>query len=167
MTLLAIRAFLGRVPRAVWIALAVTLVLWLGTRWYHGQIKDAERRGADQAYAAIAKKARALEAKANVIADKIRSKSDETARAIAADADVIRVSGPGKARCSAVPAPARGHEATSGQSSPAVDQVPDGRGIDLIALPFAPTIGLGEVCDLNRGEVLAWREWYEKVAAQR
>jgi hypothetical protein len=164
MTWLAFRAFLGRIPRVAWIALAAALLLFLGVRWYNGQIKDAEKRGADRAYAEVEKKARALEAKANATADKIRSKSDETARAIAADADVIRVSGPGKARCIPVPAPSGRREAPSGQADASRPEVPSD---DRAAVPWQWLVQRAEVCDLNRNEVLAWREWHEKLAAQR
>jgi hypothetical protein len=157
--------FLKSIPRWVWLAIAAALLLFLGVRWHNGQIKDAEKRGADRAYAAVEKKAREIEAKANATADKIRSKTDETARAIAADADVIRMSGPGKARACPVPQGSSRRETAGGQGSPAVDQVPDTGGVDLIALPFAPTVRLAEVCDLNRGEVLAWREWHSKLSA--
>jgi hypothetical protein len=164
MTWLAARAFLGRVPKAVWIAIAVALVLWLGVRWYNGQIRDAEKRGADRAYAEVEKKARALEAKANATADKIRSKTDEQARAIAADADTLRVSGPGKARACPIPAPASRREAADGKPDAPGPEVPSD---DRAAVPWQWLVQRAEVCDLNRNEVLAWREWHEKLAAQR
>jgi hypothetical protein len=164
MTWLAARAFLGRVPKAVWIAIAVALVLGLGVRWHNGQIHDAEKRGEARAYAAVERKARELEAKANATADKIRSKSDETARAIAADADIIRVSGPGKARCSPVPTPTSRREEAGGKPNAAGPEVPTD---DRAAVPWQWLVQRAEQCDLNRNEVLSWREWYEKLAAQR
>jgi hypothetical protein len=162
--LLPVVRFVKGLPWQIWAAIGLALVLWLGVRWHNGQIKDAEKRGADRAYAEVEKKARALEAKANATADKIRSKSDETARAIAADADVIRVSGPGKARACPVPTPSGRREAPSGQPYASRPEVSSD---DRAAVPWQWLVQRAEQCDLNRNEVLAWREWHSKLSAPR
>lgn len=152
--------FLKAIPWQVWAAIGLAIALWLGVRWHNGQVNDAFKRGEQAAYAAVEKKALELQAKANVIADKIRSKSDENARRISADADVIRVSGPGKARCSPVPAPASRREEAGGQGNAAGPEVPTD---DRAAVPWQWLVQRAEQCDLNRNEVLAWREWYQRV----
>jgi hypothetical protein len=40
--------------------------------------------------------------------------------------------------------------------------LPDEGGVELIAVPFPGAVAFGEVSDLNRNEVLAWREWYDR-----
>lgn len=158
--LLSAGRWIKGLPWQVWAAIGLALVLFLGVRWHNGQIKDAEKRGADRAYAAVEKKAREIEAKANATADKIRSKSDETARAIAADADVIRMSGPGKARACPVPQGSGRREPATGEADVARPEVPTD---DRAAVPWQWLVQRAEQCDLNRNEVLAWREWHQRV----
>jgi hypothetical protein len=162
--LLSAGRWIKGLPWQVWAVIGLALLLFLGVRWHNGQIKDAEKRGADRAYAAVEKKARQLEAKANAVADKIRSKTDEAARTIAADADVIRVSGPGKARACPVPAASGRREPAGGGSDAAGPEMPSD---DRAAVPWQWLVQRAEQCDLNRNEVLAWREWHEKLSAQR
>lgn len=160
MTWLAIRGFLSRIPKAVWLALGVLACLFLIWRWHNGEIKEAEKRGADRAYAAVEKKALELKAQADAAADKIRSKTDEQARTIAADADVIRMSGPGKARACPVPQSPGRREEAGGRTDAAGPEVPTD---DRAAVPWQWLAQRAEQCDLNRNEVLAWREWHQRM----
>lgn len=164
--------FLKAIPRSVWIALAIALVLFLGWRWHVGAVKDARKEGhtAGVAYEGkrIADKASALKVKADRLAADIRRKNDAQNRAIAGAADDLRLRGPGKAACpGTITSRPGGRVAPGGSVTAPLDQVPDRTGVDLIAVPFADLVGAGERCDLNRGEVLAWREWHRKLSVMK
>lgn len=151
------------IPRQVWIALAVALIVFLGVRWHQGQVSDAREAGYEQGKideaARTAEAVKKLAARAEQIAANIRSKTDETNRRIAGDADAVRVSGPGKAACPNPAAASPGGRVTpSGTADASVDQVPDREGVELIGLPFADLVGFAERHDLCRTEALAWRE---------
>lgn len=159
-----IGAFLKRIPRWVWIVLAVIALVVAG-RVYHNHkagaaITAAEKRGEARAYAAVEKRALALTAKANAISANLRSKNNETVRRIAADADALRVRGPGKASCpSAAFVAASGHSGPAGRpGDAALDQVPDSERVDLIGLPFPDALDFAEAHDRYRAEVLTRRE---------
>jgi hypothetical protein len=108
----------------------------------------------------ISDEADKAKARGEQLAKELRSKTDEANRRIAADADTLRVSGPGKARCSAVSAGPGGSEARSGKPDAAGPEVsPD----DRAAVPWPWLVQRAEQADLNRQEVLTWREWYDKM----
>lgn len=160
-------AFLGGLPRSVWIVLAIVAALGLGTcahdRAVHKHYNSAYAQGKADEASRIAKKAKELEAKANRLANEIRSKADAKARDIAVRADDLRVSGPGRSRCAVPPAPTSGHKQASGNGDAAGPQVPTG---DSAAVPWPWLVNRAEQADLNRAEVLAWREWYERLKAE-
>ncbi len=164
--------FLKSLPWQVWLALAVAAAVFFGVRYHNGAVEDARKAGDKAGYARASgefvEKLRKIEAKANDIAAIARKKNDEEARSIAGRADDLRMRGAGKASCpGAVPAaPARRPNAPGGQPLAPLDQVPDGTGDDIIGLPFAATVAGAEVCDLNRAEVLSWREWHKKLSAK-
>lgn len=169
---LAVRAFLGKLPREVWYALALALAVWLAFRWYDGQIDAAEKRGAQAENARLT--AKALELKRNTdaltrkIADTLRSRNDDQARRIAAAADDLRLRGPGKATCASqpvIPAVAGGQQSPARPGGTAVDRMPDAPRLDIIGLPFADTIALAEQHDRCRADLLTYREWEKQVRA--
>jgi hypothetical protein len=170
MSWLAVKAFLGRIPRGVWIVLAVVILLGLGVRWYQGQIKAADRAGYARAERDIAAKALALKAKIDAttakITAKLKERNDVETHRIAAVADDVRLRGPGKAACprfARVPNAASGHSPPAREGSPAVGEVPDAGGADLIALPFSGTIALAEQHDKCRADILSYREWEKQL----
>lgn len=147
---------------------AVLLLLW----WDASRIKAAEKRGSDAAYAAIEKQARAIEQRANRItagtSTLLRNLNDEENSRISAGFDALRLSGPGKAVCTGVagvPAATGQHEPTSGRPDGAVDRVPYPEWSQLIAMPFPDLLKRAEQCDLNRAEVLTWRDWWTQQNA--
>lgn len=170
---LAVKSFLGRIPRGVWIALVVIAILALGTCAHKRSVKKFgnERYKAGVAYeqARLEKKAKELKAKADALTGKIstelRKQSDENVRIIYRDAGTVLLRGPGKAACPGNPgissSPSRPN-APAGQGSSAVAEVPPGERIDLIGLPFAGTVALAQTCDLNRAEAQSWREWHRQ-----
>lgn len=173
MTWLALRALLGRVPKQVWLVLAVVALLAVGVLWHghkvHQTIAAAEKRGADAEAKRIEAKALELKRKADALNAKIsaelRSRSDEEARRIAASADTLRLSGPGLARCPrnpGVPAGPGKPVAATGRPDAAGSEMPSG---DSAAVPWGWLVGRAEQCDLNRSEVLTWREWYDRTVA--
>lgn len=165
-----IKAALSKIPRPVWIALAVVAILLLGTCAHKRSVK----KFGEERYAAgvkaegerIAKKAEAIKAKADALTSKIsttlRKRNDETNRRIVSDANSLLVRGPGKASCpgySGVPSPASGHVAPARPSDAPLASVPDGERINLIALPFAPTVGFGRQHDQCQADLKSYREW--------
>lgn len=162
-------AFKG-VPRFVWYALGAALIYAFAAHWYNGKIEAAEKRGAERAYANVERQARELERKANElnakIADAFRRKNDAENRAITARADDHRLRGPGAARCpgaSVVPAGAGGHNAPGGRPDAAGPAMPAD---DRAAVPWSWLVDRAEQHDLNRAEVIAWREWHARFSAE-
>ena len=161
---------LKKVPTWAWIVLAVALVLFLGWRWHNGAVRDARSEGYT---AGVADERKAADAKAKIwvqridaltgrITTKLREKTDADARAIATRADALRLSGPGRAVCpgrAEVSRPAGGPLTAGGQGSAAGPQVPTEQ---WAAVPWGWLTDTGERCDLNRNEVLAWREWHRQ-----
>jgi hypothetical protein len=116
--------------------------------YYKGEIDKADKSARD-AQAVIAK-----------LTQDIRNRTDEENRSIAGDADALRVSGPGKAACRSAPAASGEHEPASGNGNAPGPQVPPD---DSAAVPWGWLVQRAEEHDLNRAEVLAWREWYRKL----
>lgn len=161
-------AFFRGIPTLAYALLAVAVLIGMGVGLHvkavHNAISAAEKRGEDRAYARVEAKALALAAKAQALATDLRNRNNETNRRIAADADALRLRGPGRASCPGYPAPAAsGHNAPGRPGDAAVDRLPDQERLDLIALPFSGTVAFAEQCDLNRAEVLTWREYSAKL----
>jgi hypothetical protein len=170
------RSALAKVPPKVWYALAAITLLVGGYLYHqhavHKALNAAYQSGVAAEAAHVEKQAIAIKAKADTlnarIASAIRSRNDEENGRIHADAGNLRLLGSGKAACPGNP----GFSAAAGQSRPAgrpgdaaVAPLPDAAGIDLIGLPFNDTVSFGEDHDLDRAEVLSWREWYQKLIA--
>jgi hypothetical protein len=162
--------FIKAVPRWAWIALAVVSILLLGSCAHKRKVKafGEERYAAGVAYeqARLEKKAKELKAKVDALSGKIttqlRTKHDEKVIVINRAADDLRLRGAGKASCSSpagIPSGPSGSVAPSGQGSVAGPQVPTG---DFAAVPWGWLVDRAEVCDLNRQEVLTWREWHRQ-----
>ena len=145
---------LKAVPRPVWIALAVVAVLLLGTCAHKRAVKHEGDR--------IAKKAGEIAAHAADLSAKARKLNDETNRRIIADADDLRVRGPGKAAClnPATPGASR-YVPPARKPDVAGPQVPSGDGEALLAaVPWPWLVDRGQQCDLNRAEAETWRKWH-------
>lgn len=158
------------VPRFVWYALAAALVFAFAVHWFNGRIEAAEKRGAERAYANVERQARELERKANALNARIVTAIKEKNRVenarIAADADALRLRGPGAARCASaasLPSGPGGRVAAGGRSDAAGSGVPVQ---DSAAVPWGWLVNRAEQADLNRAEVLAWREWHARFTAE-
>ena len=169
--LLPLRRFLSAIPRPVWIALAAVAVFGVAYAYHRNAVNDARKAGYAQGVrdesARIAKKAAALKREVDSlsmrIAAKLRERNDETNRAIARDADDLRLRGPGKAACprvALVPGGSGRSVAAGGRADGAPAQVPIGDGF--AAVPWGWLVDRAETSDLNRAEVLAWREWHRQ-----
>jgi hypothetical protein len=177
----AIASFFRALNVQGWIGLGVALLLGFlllqqhgETRHWHKQSDQFEKlyRGELANEARIAKQARDLKRSIDTltanISQTMRDWNNAENRRIASSADTVRVLGPGKAICPGGPviaAGAGGPQSARGPGDASVAQVPSGERVDLIALPFAPTVDFAEQHDLNRAEVLTWREWYRKLLA--
>lgn len=160
------KALAGRVPRGVWIALAVALALLLIWRWDSARLSSARNAGDAAGYARamgeVEAKAKKLATEAEALTAKIRSRTNEENRRVGAAADTLRLRGPGRAACpSAAPSGSGRHEPPAGQANAPVGRVSYPERIEFIALPFAPTIAFAEQCDLNRAEAQAWRDQHK------
>lgn len=162
--------FLKSIPTRVWIGLAILLAIGSLIWWHKDQVSDARKEGftAGVKYEGdrITKRAEEIRAKADALTGKITNKlkeqNDAQNRAIARSADDLRLSGPGKAACRGNPgiptSPSR-PVSTSGQGDAARPEMPSG---DSAAVPWGWLVGSAEQCDLNRAEVLSWREWHRQ-----
>jgi len=174
MTWLAVRAFLGRVPKQVWLALAVVALIVSGVIWHghrvHSAINAAEKRGADAEAKRIEVKALALKAKIDAltksIADIERKANSEKISSSNARADALLVRGAGKASCprnAFAASPASGPQPPARSGNDPLAGLPDAGGTELIALPFPGAVGAGKVCDANLIDNQSWRSWYAKL----
>jgi hypothetical protein len=163
-------AMLKRIPRWAWIALAAVAILLLGSCVHKRKVKafGEERYAAGVAYeqARIEKKAKELKAKVDALSGKIttqlRTKHDEKVVVITRAADDLRMRGPGKASCpgySGIPSGSGRPDAAGRRPDASPSGLPEQ---DRIALPFAWAVDNAERCDLNRAEVLTWREWHKQ-----
>jgi hypothetical protein len=167
------------IPPKVKLAIAGALLLvalfFVHQHVAHKHLKAADKAGYDRAKAedaaelAVAHR-QALDARAKAeaaaaeISRSTKEKNNAEARNIARDAGDLRLRGPGEARCrpidhSGVPTGGGGHVAASGQPDAAGPQVPAD---ELAAVPWPWLVGRAEQADLNRSEVLSWREWYDR-----
>lgn len=162
--------FLKRVPRWVWIALAVLAVILAGAWWHGRQVKafgnerfaaGYAKRVAEESAEAARRAARDVE-----ITAPIRRKTDETIASNARHADALRVRGPGAAAACVNPVPAGPgrRDAPVGGADAAADRVPDPQ---RIIVPFPWLVDSGERCDGALAEASAWREWHAKLTADR
>jgi len=108
-------------------------------------------------------KNKAAEKQTAQISKQLRDRTDEENRRIAGDADALRLRGPGKAVCPALPSSPGGHQQAAPSSDAPVAQLPNTRGAELIALPFDDTIGFGKSYDELLNENKAWRDWHDQV----
>lgn len=172
-----VRRILGFVPTWAWVALAIALAGLLGALWHGKQVRQtidaAEKRGEERAYKRVEAKARAIEARAKDIGERIaaemRSRHNEELRRNADLADSIRLRGPGKAACPGspgLPAGAGRPEPAGGRSDAPVDRVPGEERVELIAVPFGELVGRAERCDALRIEVLSWRTWHPRMVVE-
>lgn len=168
--LLKARSILARVPWQVWAVLGLAFVVWRGIDWHKDTVKDAAEAGVRAGHAMATQEfeeaSRRLVAKTDAIVAALRKENDEKARTVAASADDLRVRGPGKAACPnpSRAAPTGGHYSAGGSASAPAAEVP---AVEWGAVPWQWLVGQAEVCDLNRNEVLSWREWHSKLEASR
>ena len=165
----AIWVALKLVPRWVWELFAAALAVHVALAWYHGKLDDAYNRGKQDEAAHIEQKALEIKAKADklsaAISNAIRSQNDAENRRISSDANSLRLRAPGRAECTSiagVPTGPSGPQPANGASGTPVARVPYPEWQSLLGMPAAPTITFAEQHDLNRAEIIAWREWYRK-----
>lgn len=165
---------LGPILKRFWKPLLIGLAILAAFLWHqhiaHQAIDAAVKRGEARAYANVAKQAHDLAAKADAMNSKIaaamREKNREENARIAATADALRLRGPGAARCAAVAgiprAPGR-HDPSGWFGDVAGSPMP---AEDSAAVPWGWLVGRAEEHDLDRAEVLAWRDWYVRFSAE-
>lgn len=169
MSFLALRAFLGRIPRSAWIAAAVIAVLLLGTCAHKRAVsnfgKERYAAGVKAEGDRIASKAAKIAKKAEEISAKARELNSETNRLIIADARTVLVRGPGKAACLNPATPGASRYVTPVRKPDAPrPEVPTGDGQPLLAaVPWPWLVDRAEQCDLNRAEAETWRAWHRQL----
>lgn len=164
-------AFLKRIPRPVWIAIAVVAVLLLGTCAHKKAVKnhyeEAYNKGVADEGQRIAAKALKIAAEATLISVKLKELNNEENRRIAGAADTLRVSGPGKASCRDPAAPrASRRQPAIGSADASRPEMPTGNGPalpELAAVPWPWLVNRAEQCDLNRAEAETWRAWHKQL----
>jgi hypothetical protein len=173
-------AFVAKVPRGVWLALAIAAALAGLTLSHqhraHAAIKAADAAGYARAvnvydralqivHDRAAKRRAAIEGTGRKISATIKDKHDAEDARINHAANGLLRDGPGKARCGSSDHPSvpagvgRYHQAVE-PTAAAVAAVPDPRGQPLIGLPFDAAVAAARQADADRNEVIAWRNWY-------
>lgn len=169
-------------PKArLWLMIVIAAIaLFFVHQWYAGrQLKAADHAGYqrakdEDAKAAAAAKARAVTVTINGarIAQETRTTNDKENLSIHAAAGSLSVRGPGASRCRPVGDPAlpaaRGGNGTApslADASASAMPVPDGES-DLSAVPWTWLVARAEESDLDRAEVIAWRDWYKRESAE-
>jgi Tfp pilus assembly protein FimV len=146
----------------------------------HKQLKAAhdagyaERAAQDaEALKALTARVEQITANTNKIASDIRGNTDaQAASSHATVADGLSVHGPGAAHCRpvtvpALPAASGQHDTPAGAADAAAGSVPASNGeSELAGVPWRWLVGRGEQADLDGQEVRAWREWYQREAAE-
>jgi hypothetical protein len=166
-------AFIKAVPAWAWKAAGIIAALvgafLVHQHYAHKAIANAYAQGKADEAKHVEQQALKIKAKVDALTGKIaaqeRMKNDEQNRRIAAAADDLRLRGPGKATCAgsaSLPSAAGGHVAPSGDGNAAGPQVPSD---DRAAVPWGWLVNRAEEHDVDRAEVLSWREWYSRLVA--
>lgn len=175
------KAAVSRAPWWVWLILGGAILSFVGGCVHQHDVKKfgderfaAGRKAADadwqKAFDKMHQVAKAWKEQTDEkniqLTQKIREAADASMRADAAGYDNLRLHGSGKASCSGhvdhpgVAAGAGGHQSTSGGSgTPAAGLPPE----DWAAVPWGWLLGVGQQCDANRTEVLAWRAQHDQL----
>lgn len=158
-----------RIPRWVWIAVAIVLAIVAGVWWHGRQVKAFGEERFNAGYAQAVedgkKRVRKVEQNSARVTTEIRSKSDEEIRRNASRADDLRLRGSGAAACvhPGLPRGTGGHDQASGGTGASPAGVPQQ---DRISVPFDYAVDQAEIADANRIEVLAWREWHRRLTEE-
>lgn len=172
------KAIASSIPWWVWAAVAGIALLWLGGCVHGHKVKAFEKqviaaddakwqKKLDQAHAdALDWKAK-FENAQDVINKDIGARNETDVRTHSTVANDQRLSGSGAARCrqgnnSTVPSAASERQPASGASDSTATDVP---AEDRAAVPWGWLVTTAQVCDDNRSEVLAWREWHQRQSA--
>jgi heme exporter protein D len=164
-------AFLGKISPKVWLALGCAVALLLGLLWHHHEVDKtiatakAEQKAADDkiTQAAIAQIAKD-DAQLAALSANIKAQVEYEDRLIAGDANALRVSGPGKARCPIIPASPGGHVAPAAKPDDAGPSLPPGDGQNLLAgVEWGWLTDRAQEHDQLLADEQAWRDWYSQI----
>jgi hypothetical protein len=174
------KATLAKVPPKVWYGLAIVAAVvgsfFVHQHYAHKALKAADASGYNRARQEDAKviaqmrvRAEAAEANAKAISQDTRNRNDETNRRIASSADALLVRGPGAASCRRVSNPtvsasSSQPRASSGAGDAAASPMSSDDGT--AAVPWVWLVNSSREADLNRAEVLSWRDWYQRQSAE-
>lgn len=183
--------FLGGIPKPVWIALAVVIVIGVSV-WLHGKkvntfeatIRADERSLRDAAWQARFDKMKQnavtwkqkYETASGQLAQARRNSHEATLRNDASRTGALLVRGPGKAtaeaRCgpvsnTGVSTGASGHNSSGGAIIPGLAGVPREEWSQFAIVRFSELTKRGQICDANRSEVTTWREHDNEQRALR
>jgi hypothetical protein len=176
------KAVAARIPPKAKLAIAGVLLLlalfFVHQHFVHKALKAADeagyargvrvyQRALEIVHARAAARRQVFEHTSSDISKEVRTQNENQARSIFAGADTLSLRGAASARCgpvdrSGVPAGAGGRQSSGGPGAAQVAGLPDDAGVELIAVPFPGAVAFGEASDLNRSEVLAWRDWYDR-----
>lgn len=158
---------LGKVPRWLWIALAIVFVMLAVAIWHGRKVKafGEERFKAGYAEAVQDGKQAAakLETEAARATTTIRRNTDEEVGRIARRSDDLRLRGPGRAVCPAPAAAASGPKPPGGAADAGVDRLPGAERPELAAVPYQELVQRSATADANRAEVLAYRQAWQEL----
>lgn len=158
-------SFLGKLN--IWQLLCIVLAVFAAFQTLRVKAEQRHSAKLERQIVKLADEARAakerLDAAGARIAEEIRKRTDAENRRIAAGADALRLSGPGRARAACPPAAAGGYAAPGGAGNAASTELSAGDGA---VVPWPWLVSSAEQSDLNRAEVIAWREWHRRLVAE-
>lgn len=168
-TWLAIKEFFAPIPRWAYILMGSMLLLTGLVFWHQSALRKHDRKLIIAEDARLVGEINKVTAKITRLATKAamlerEAHEKEVTRIGVVTHDLI-LRGPGKAQCpSSSFAPRTSQLVPSGGSADAsLARVPDQGGPALVALPFNDAVRFAGQCDINRDEILKWRENRQKL----
>jgi hypothetical protein len=126
----------------------------------------AETHGWEAAKQDTIKKSNKIAEGARKISEEAREINRNANYVIAQSANVIRVSGPGKANCPGPVATGTSGQTSNGKTDAPVASVLNQERVELIGLPFPATVNFAEQHDRCQIDRRTWESWYEKLVAE-
>ncbi len=177
-----LRDSLAKIPPKVWLVLAALAAAGALLWWHNHAVEEARKEGREAAdkewkgafdtmHKAALDLTDAYNATATALANARKEAHEQDRRRIAADADALRLRGPGRAAApvcgrrdaaSLSPAPG-GPDSPNRPADAPLAPMPDDQPAAI--LPWTGTVAFAESHDRWRSEALTWRSWHRDMRA--
>jgi hypothetical protein len=160
----ALQRLSSKIGLTGWLCIACALAgLWLVHDRNHWKAADARDHATAVNYRrqldAETEKNKAAEKQTAQISKQLKDRTDEENRRIAGDADTLRLRGPGKAVCPALPSSPSNGEGPAKPDVAGPSLPPD----DRAAVPWGWLTDRAQEHDELLNENKAWRDWHDQV----